>query len=399
MKIAVLLSRVPYPLEKGDKLRAFNQIKELSQRHEIYLYALNDKKIHPQAVSILSSYCKQIHIMDIGKWSVMVNMLQFFLRKKPMQCGYFYNARWNRYFQAQMDALQPDVIYAQLIRTAEYVRYRSEKKVLDYQDVFSKGMYRMMKRAKGPKAWVYKSEYKRLQRYEAQIFNDFDYKTIITQVDRDLIQHPMSNKIVVVPNGVDTQYFTPMKAEKKYDIIFTGNMSYLPNIYACEYLVKEILPQLQKRMPDIHVALCGVTPSSRVLALKSECVEVTGWVDDIREYYAKSKLFVAPMELGTGLQNKLLEAMSMGLPCITSPLASEPIKAVSNQEILVCNSVLGYVDAIYTLLHDQQQYQTISEKANVFVKQHYNWVETTKILEHLFECCCQDNMEKKSKNK
>ena len=390
MKIAILLSRVPYPLEKGDKLRAYNQIKELSQRHEIYLYALNDKKIHPQAIAVLSSYCKQIHVMNIGKWSILINVIKFFFKRMPMQCGYFYNAHWYKYFQSQMDALKPDVIYAQLIRTAEYVRYRPEKKVLDYQDVFSKGMYRMMTRAKGIKALVYKSEYKRLQDYESQVFNDFDHKTIITQVDRDLIKHPMSNKIVVVPNGVDTQYFMPQAVEKKYDIIFTGNMSYTPNIFACEYLVKEILPQLLKKEPNIRVVLCGVTPSSRVLSLRSKYVEVTGWVDDIREYYAKSKLFVAPMELGTGLQNKLLEAMSMGLPCITSPLASEPIKAVSHQEILVCNSVLGYVDAIYTLLHDKQQYQTISQQANVFVKQHYNWVETTKILEHLFNDCYND---------
>ncbi len=383
MKIAVVLSRVPYPLEKGDKLRAFNQIKELSQQHDIYLYALNDTRIHPQALNVLSPYCKQVKVLNIGKLSIFINIIRFFFKGLPMQCGYFYNARLCKMLNKHLDNLQPDAIYAQLIRTAEYVRKRKEHKVLDYQDVFSKGMYRMMKCTRGMRRVIYGMEYRRLLRYEADVFADFDYKTIITQVDRALIKHPQSDKIVVVPNGVDFRYFVPQHTQKKYDIIFTGNMSYSPNVYACEYLVNEILPELLKVEPNIKIALCGVAPAPRVQALKGKHVDVTGWVDDIRTCYAASKIFVAPMELGTGLQNKLLEAMAMGLPCITSPLASKPVNAQPNKEIIVCNSVLGYVDAISMLLHDKDRYDTLSAHANAFVKAHYNWVETTKILEPL----------------
>ncbi len=383
MKIVVLLSRVPYPLEKGDKLRAFNQLKELSKRHEIYLFALNEGALHPQAKSILSPFCKQIYILKLCKATIFFNLIKSLFQKIPFQCSYFFNKKHYKFINQEIDKIAPDVIYTQLIRTTEYVRHRKEKKILDYQDVFSKGMFRLMEKAPFYKAWIYRLEYRRLLRYEGDVFKDFDYKTIITQVDRALIHHPKAEQIVVVPNGVDTQYFEPQKVEKIYDIIFTGNMSYTPNVFACEYLVKEILPELLKYEPNIKIVLCGVNPSPRVCALKSKNVEITGWVNDIRSYYAQSKIFVAPMELGTGLQNKLLEAMAMQLPCITSPLASKPINAVHNSEIIVCNSVLGYVDAIIHLLHQPDFYNLVANNAYQFVKQNYNWTETTKILENL----------------
>ncbi len=385
LKIFVVLSRVPFPLEKGDKLRAYNQLKILSERHDIYLFALNDKSLHPEAMQELSSFCTQVKIFKLHKLSILCNMLKFFFKGLPIQCGYFFNNRYKKRINEAIDEIKPDVIYSQLIRTAEYVRHRKEKKVLDYQDVFSKGMYRMMQKSTFLKRWLCKMEYNRLRKYEVDVFADFDEKTIITQVDRTMIEHYAASEIVVVPNGVDSTYFVPQHVEKKYDIIFTGNMSYLPNIVACEYIAHEILPELLKREPHIKIALCGVDPSPRVLALKGEHIEVTGWVEDIRSYYAMSKLFVAPMEIGTGLQNKLLEAMAMCIPCITSPLASQPIKAVINKEIIVCNSVLGYVDEIVNLLHNQQLYEMLSQNACCYVKEHYNWQQTTKILENLLE--------------
>ncbi|MBR4492132.1 MAG: glycosyltransferase, partial [Bacteroidales bacterium] len=129
--------------------------------------------------------------------------------------------------------------------------------------------------------------------------------------------------------------------------------------------------------------LCGANPSPRVLALENKQVTVTGWVDDMREYYAKSRIFIAPMRLGTGLQNKLLEAMSMGIPCITSPLAATPLNAQANQEILVCNSTLGYIDAIDNLLKDAEHYARIARNGQTFVQANYNWEHTSRILEEL----------------
>ena len=383
MKLFVLLSRVPYPLEKGDKLRAFNQLKILSEQHEVYLFALNDAVLHKDAVNALSSFCKEVRIFNLPKMGILQNLMRFFFSDKPLQCGYFYNPKAQAEIDKWIAEIQPDHIYAQLIRTAEYVKNQPIAKTLDYQDVFSKGMLRLMERASLPKRWLYALEHKRLTKYERTVFQYFNHKTIITGVDRDLILHPQSKEIVIVPNGVDFELFTPVSCEKEYDLIFTGNMSYLPNVYAAEYIVNEILPQLLKKYTDIKIALCGANPSSRVKQLQNKNVEVTGWVATIQEYYAKSRIFIAPMELGTGLQNKLLEAMAMKIPCITSPLASMPLNAVNQQDIIICSSISEYVNAVETLLSQPQHYESIAENGYEFVRKNYNWEHTTQILNEL----------------
>lgn len=383
MKLFVILSRVPYPLEKGDKLRAFNQIKELSKKHEIYLCALNDHTIHPDAFSILSNYCKNIYIFPITKWSIFFNVLLFFFKGKPLQCGYFYRYSIQKKINKLIQTIQPDHIYSQLIRTTEYVKSQKIKKTLDYQDALSKGVNRMMEKAPFWKRFILSIEYKRLLRYEKDIFNSFDNHTIITHVDRVFISHPSVKSITVVPNGVDSTLFSPINIEKKYDLIFTGNFSYPPNIDAATFLVQDIFPILKEKHPNIRIVICGANPTPRVKSLQDENVIVTGWVDDIRIYYAQSRIFIAPMRLGTGLQNKLLEAMAMKIPCIASPLASEPLNAEKNKEIIMCNSILGYVDAIDMLLSDKAFYKTLSENAFLFVKKNYNWGHTTSILEKL----------------
>ena len=383
MKLFVILSRVPYPLEKGDKLRAFNQLKILSRQHEVYLFALNDAVLHKEAIPILSSFCKEVHIFPLPKKNIFFNLLRFFFSDKPLQCGYFYNKQAQSAVNELIDRIKPDHIYAQLIRTAEYVKQQPIKKTLDYQDVLSKGMFRQMERATFWKRWLFSLEYKRLLNYERAIFPYFDHKTIITGVDRDLMSHFQKDEIVVVPNGTDFEMFRPMECEKKYDLIFTGNMSYVPNIFAAEYIVNGILPQLIKKYPNIRIALCGVNPSARVKQLQGKNVEVTGWVENIWEYYAQSRIFVAPMELGTGLQNKLLEAMAMKIPCVTSPLASLPLNAHNQHDILICSSVSEYVRSIEMLLSQPQQYQFVAKNGYDFVQKNYNWERSTQILNEL----------------
>jgi len=383
LKIFVLLPRVPYPLEKGDKLRAYNQIKVLSQQHEIYLFALNDTVVHEKAMEKLSAYCKQIHIFQLRKLSIMWNIIRFFFSKKPLQCGYFYSKTAQKKIDALLANIKPDHIYTQLIRTAEYVKDKQINKTLDYQDVFSRGLFRIMKQSSAWKRFFYNIEYKRVKRYETDIFSYFDNKTIITKIDRDLISHPNHQQIAVVPNGVNTNFYQPMNCEKQYDLIFTGNMSYMPNVQAAEYIVRMILPALIRKYPSISIVLCGTTPSARVRVLRNKNVTVTGWVEDMRMYYAKSRIFIAPMQLGTGLQNKILEAMAMQIPCIASPLASKPLDVVSQEQIFICNNVQEYVNAIDMLFTQPELYKSIAMKGYEYVTKYYNWQSTTDILGNL----------------
>ena len=385
MRLFVLLSRVPYPLEKGDKLRAFHQVVQLSKKNEIVLCALNpDRKLNkPEAFSALQPYCRSINFIDIPIAGRLWNIFKAFIKGLPLQVGYFYSCNAARKVNKLIEAYKPDHIYCQLLRTAEYVKHATIPKTIDYQDVFSYGIKRRMEKAPFYAKPVFKLEYKRLRKYESAIFDIFDHKTIISIPDRDLISHPEKQKIHVIPNGVDHDFFSPRNSTKKVELVFTGNMAYPPNVDAAEFLVNEIMPLVWEKMPDAQVMIAGATPDKRVTSLNSEKVTVTGWLDDIRDSYAGAKVFIAPMQIGTGLQNKLLEAMSMRVPSITTPLANDALQAVDGESILIGKDAPTLATHIINLLSNEALYRKISDNGYTFVKQQYSWEEATDKLHQI----------------
>lgn len=384
MRILVIVSRVPYPLEKGDKLRAYNQIKELSKRHQVFLCCLSDEQIHPKAVSELKEITSQVAIIPLIKWKIYLNVLLEFLGRKPFQVAYFYQQSAHKKVKSIVNNFLPEHIYCQLVRTTEYAKNEFNiPKTLDYQDAFSKGMERRAAQSKGLKRWFFKSESKRLLQYEHIVFEYFDNKCIISQQDRDLIYHEKRKEIAVIPNGVDFGFFKPIKAEKKFDICFVGNMSYAPNINSSLFLIQKVLPLLLKESPNIQLLISGASPVEQLVKLQGPNVTIRGWVDDIRTSYAESRVFVAPMFLGTGLQNKLLEAMAMGIPCVTSKLANNALSATPNKHLLIGKTPEQYAEHICFLLKNSSQSEQMATNAVEFVKNNYSWQQSTQQLEQL----------------
>jgi sugar transferase (PEP-CTERM/EpsH1 system associated) len=387
MKILVVLSRFPYPLEKGDKLRAYHQLRVLSRKHDIFLVALQDKgNVSPEAMSAIAAFCKEIKVVKLTWYTKLFYILLFLFKGLPLQCGYFYRKKARKIIENMVNRVQPDHIYGQMIRVSEYIKTFSIPKTIDYQDVLSKGMYRRARVAPKylkPFLWL---EYRRLMKYESAIFSAFDHHTIITGVDRDMISHPDFKKIHVIANGVDFDTFKYRGEAKVYDLIFTGNMQYVPNVDAAEYLVKSIFPLLLKENPSLKLVICGANPSHKIRQWASPRITVTGWVDSMARYYALSRIFIAPMQLGTGLQNKLLEAMAMQIPCITSPLAGKPLQhAQPGKDLLICNTATGYAESVNLLLNNPIIFQEIATNGYHFVKQHYNWEKTTENLSNIME--------------
>ena len=384
MKIFVLLPRIPYPLEKGDKLRAFNQIKQLAKHNEIVLCALNDDaKVNEQdAFQALQPYCQSVNFIRISKFQILIGLMRAFFKGLPMQCGYFYNRKAAKKINSLIDKHKPDMLFGQLLRVAEYIRHKNLPKTIDFQDIFSYGMKRRADIASFVTRPIYTMEYRRLCRYEAAIFDDFDVRTIISEPDRALFPHEKRDEILIVPNGVDHEKYHPMDCEKQYDLVFTGNMSYPPNVNAVEYLANDILPIVWKTLPEVKMYIAGATPDPKVKKAASERIIVSGWLDDIRDAYAQSRVFIAPMRIGTGLQNKLLEAMSMRLPAITSPLANASLGAKPDKEILVGDNAEEMAQHIITLLTDKEKAERLAQAGFDFTNRVYDWGKATAILEH-----------------
>jgi polysaccharide biosynthesis protein PslH len=385
MKIFVLLSRIPFPIEKGDKLRAFHQIRCLAKNNEIILCALSDSPVHPEAIKVLSNFCSEIHLVPTRKPGLIWSAVRTFFNGNPFQVGYFYRYSAQKKINSLIEKCKPDHIYCQLTRVSEYVKGSTIPKTLDYQDIFSLGAKRQSDSSSHLLKMFYLMEYRRLLRYEHDIFDKFEHKTIISLPDRELLSHPSRNEVVIIPNGVDYEYFRPNKADKTHDILFTGNMGYSPNIDAARFLAEEIFPEVLKYLPGTTLLLAGANPSSKIKALRAHNITVTGWLPDIRESYASSRVFIAPMRIGTGLQNKLLEAMAMEMPCITSMLANEALGARENEEILVGNTTEEYVNHILSLLKDERKAEMIAKKSHDFVKRNFSWEKSTEMLGNLFE--------------
>jgi len=384
MKIFVLLSRIPFPIEKGDKLRAFHQIRCLAKNNEIIVCALSNSPVHPEAIKVLSEFCSEIHLIDTPKTGLIWNAIKTFFNGNPFQVGYFYRRNAQNKINSLIEKCKPDHIYCQLTRVSEYVKESKLPKTLDYQDVFSLGAKRQAESSSPLMKMFFMMEYRRLLRYEHDIFDKFDHKTIISLPDREMLPHPLRNQVVIIPNGVDHEYFKPIEAKKTHDIVFTGNMGYPPNIDAARFLAIEIFPLVLKQFPNATLLLAGANPSAKIRAIQSSNITVTGWLPDIRDSYASSRVFIAPMRIGTGLQNKLLEAMAMELPCITSMLANQALGAKENEEILVGNTAQEYANHIVNLLKDEPKARNLAEKGHSFIQREFNWEKSTALLEELF---------------
>lgn len=385
MKILVVLPRFPYPLEKGDKLRAYHQIAELSKRHDVYLFCVSHNAVLPEHIRAIEGMCKKVCVVKLNRLSCYLNVVKNWFASKSLQMGYWNTSHAKHMCRIFARQVAPDVIYNQMVRTMPLVARLDCPKVMDFQDALSMNTERRMERSKGLWRYILHFEFKMLRSSEYNAFRLFDRLTIISETDRDAIPHRNGGTIRIVRNGVDLDYFKPQNAAKEHDVVFCGNMQYRPNIDAAHFLVDEIMPLVWQRHPEAKVVLAGATPKGTVRRLEEPRVAVTGSVDDIRPYYAKAKVCVAPMRIGSGLQNKLLEAMAIGTPCVTTPLANEALGATDGEHLLLGTTAAELADRICRLLDDADLREALANRGHEYVSRHFSWASTGIQLEQILQ--------------
>lgn len=378
-----MTSRFPYPLEKGDKLRAYHLIKGLSKTYQIHLFALSSESIDASWNKELSPYVVSIQHFHLNKFAQWVRLIGCLFTNQPFQLAYFTSYRLKRTIKKSISTLTPDHIFCQMIRPAEYVKnYHRCNKTIDYMDALSVGMERRAQKAPWYTRWVFNMEAARLKEYEQRIFNYFEFQTMISHQDVHYIAHPDQRKIRVIPNGIDTEYFHPMKdIQASFDLVFVGNLSYAPNIDAMRWFAEHLLT----KRPTWTLLIAGANPSPAfVQSLKKyPNITIEGWQEDIRRAYARGKIFVAPMQIGTGMQNKLLEAMAMGIPCLTTPLASEALEIVPGRDLWVGNNAEAIEEHIVYLLDNPEEAEALGDQGRKTVREIYGWGRAVNALDSL----------------
>jgi glycosyltransferase involved in cell wall biosynthesis len=384
VKILVALTRFPWPVEKGDKLRAFMQIRGLAERHEVHLVCLAEYLPSEDEKKMLEPYCASITVISHSAGQKIYNLLKALFNSLPFQVNYYRNSSMKEAIRNVIKEKQIDVVLVQFIRLDLNIPFGTGKPFfLDYQDCLSLGMENRLPEAGFFEKILIRKEARRLRKYESDCSKKYHGLGIISAQDAQAIKVKGKNRITVIPNGVN-EIFLESKlpaGEKKYDILFTGNLGYYPNIKAAEYIVKEILPELKAKGLEMRVCLAGARPSREVLSLASEKVTVTGYVDDLREYYLQSGIFVAPLFSGSGLQNKLLESMAMGIATVTTPLCNAALQAPEGKAILVCENPRDFAEKIEWLFYNKTEAERLGKCGTEFIRENYLWEKANRVLE------------------
>ena len=310
MRILFITSRFPYPPLKGDRIRAYYPIKMLSNNHQVDLLSFEEQSISLEDIEEMSNYCKNIGIVKINRYKFIGLLFLGIISPFPSQVTCYFSKKMEELIKRQISENKYDIVHIVCGRLAGYSKIiDGTPKIIDWIDSFSLSTKRMYQHEENPvKRLLYYLEWKKIVKFEAKYPSKFNYSIITSNVDRN----HMKNKITeVLTNGVDETLFKKSNIEKDIDIIFTGNMGYYSNINAVKYLVKDIFPKIIKRRPATNLYIVGSNPGKEILHFrKIKNIKITGYVDDIVKYLNRSRVFVAPMNSGAGIQNKILEAMA-----------------------------------------------------------------------------------------
>ncbi len=374
-RILFITSRFPYPLNKGDKLRVYFQLKYLAESNEVHLIAINESKVSDKNIEALSPFCKSINVFVLPLHKRIIQLLLSPFKKIPLQVAFFYNNGIKKEVERLSDKIKPDHIHCHLIRTTEYVKDISKIiKSLDFMDAFAKGMEKRQEIEPNVfKRLLFTYEKNQLCNYEAKVFNFIDKFCIISNQDKKSIQSTRANEINVIPNGVDFDSFYPKTQEKIYDLLFMGNLGYPPNIDAIHFLLNEIIPLVKKYKPNIKLLIAGINAPKHIKKFQSQNIDIIENFEDISDSIAISKIMLAPMKISIGLQNKILQAMAMKTPCIVSTLSNNAINAPNNKAIIEANTSVEFSKAIMELLNNEKKTFEIGQEGYKFVKEHYSW--------------------------
>ena len=385
MKLFVITSRFPYPLEKGDKLRLYHQLKVLSEHFDIYLAAISHETISKAHLSHINSIVKELRVFRMNKIQALLSVVShsFIKGSLPAQCAYFYSPEIESRLHDWMVEINPDRIYYQLIRTLPYYRNASGTSVLDLMDAFSTGAFIRAKNTKGLQKKFWNSESERVRQYEQHAISLFSKLTIISDLDKERVGG--SPSITVVNNGIDEHFFEPLHGvNADFDASFVGNLGYYPNVKAVEYISKNIVPLMRKKRPDFRVNIVGPN-QQRVAQYASDGVHISGWYDNVKEGYQSGKIFLAPLFEGIGQQNKILEAMALGIPCVTTPDVAKALKLENGYHVRVGDNAQDLCNAILDLLFDEDYCRKLRTNASTFVQHNYKWSSVTKPLVELLK--------------
>ncbi len=388
MKILFVANRFPYPPFRGDKLKIYNLARILSERHELHLATFVQNRSELRHVDDLRKYFKTVNVVYLPKALSALKCLVHVFSSKPYQIIYFRSKRMHRLIGRLLREIDIDVIHTQHLRMAQYTAFLpSHRRILDLPDAYSLYWARRSRLSGNPvMKWFNQFEYGKVVRYE-KIITKYDLNLVCSVEDQEFLaaEHGRTN-IRVLPNGVDLDGFRSQNHDYSIGdkIIFTGNMDYFPNIDAAAYFVRELLPAIRRKHPDIQVYIAGQRPVKKVRALASANVHVTGFVEDLARLYNDCAVAVSPIRYGAGTLNKVLEPMALGVPVVSTEVGFRGLGTASGEGVILAENKERFVEAVCSLLEDAALRERVGTRGRQVVFERFGWTDVAALLEKYF---------------
>jgi len=389
-----LVHRIPYPPNKGDKIRAWHILDYLCQRHRVHLGCFVDEPSDFQHIAPLRARCASNHFEPLHPAAARLRSTRGLWTGEPLSLPYYRTAAMRQWVDATLARHPISSALAFSTPMAQYLP-RNLHRVLDMVDVDSQKWHAYGDTQAWPLSAFYRREAERLLRYERGMAQQFDHVTLVSPAEMALFRSlaPESqDKIGYFSNGTDAGYFAPQDTlpnpfqAGRIAIVFTGAMDYWPNVDAVLWFAREVLQPLLRAFPKLQFHIVGARPDKRVLALQqSPAIKVSGTVADIRPYLQHAHLAVAPLRIARGIQNKVLEAMSMQKAAVVTPQALEGISALPGQDVLLARDAAQYTRHIEQLLNRPELARTIGMSARARVLSDYRWEDNLKHIDSLLQ--------------
>jgi len=391
MNILYLAHRIPFPPNKGDKIRSYHQIQYLSKSHDIYLACLVDDVEDLQYVDELKKYCRVVEAVNEPYLKRVWRTGVALVSGQALTVGAFYSHKLQQKIEAILQSVKIDRIIVFSSPMAKYVRQvNSTPKLMDFVDVDSEKWREYSVYQKFPLSLLYRLEAYRLGCYEKAIAEEFEQSVFISVEEANVFRRRVKDcPVRVVPNGVDMEFFQPHRcAETQVSpngtIVFTAAMDYFPNIDAAQFFCRDIFPRICELFPQVRFDIVGRKPNPKVLRLaRLGHVNVTGTVPDVRPYLETASVAVVPLRIARGVQNKILEAMAMGLPVVGTSNAFQGISVCQENGIRIADDPIQFADAVVNFLHDPFLRSACGIRAREFVKKCGSWEDCGAELDRL----------------
>ena len=389
MRILFLSQRVPFPPNRGDKITTSKLIERMRLRHSVRCVAFSHGAADEEGARELERMGVPIRTVPYHDTRAKLGALPLLLTGKPLTLGVYGSSALQRIVDEEI--AQADLAYAYSSSMGAFLeRHGGKPRVMHFGELDSDKWRQYGERSAFPWSFVYAREQRTLLEFERRIARSASENVVCTPLEERVFREQIpSASCVVLRNGVDLERFHPREnAPQAGEFVFTGVMDYHPNAEGCVWFVREILPLVRARRPEARFTIVGASPTREVERLASVAgVQVTGFVPDTRFYLRRAAIALAPLRIARGIQNKVLEALAMGLPVVGTTPATQGVEGEPGRDFLVADDPASFAARVVELLERPDEARALGARGRAFVERQYDWEQVLAPLDPLLERC------------